>query len=121
MKRTIASLTCVTMIALSLVACGWKPKVAAVPITSPWDKMNLPVNENAVVSESTDKEFKAVHKGDKGAVLKKYLEALKAGGWVQTALEAKNDELLLDMTKGTDKLHLEFYGEIDAGVTITKR
>ncbi len=121
MKRTIASLTCVMMIALCLVACGWKPKVAAVPITAPWDKMNLPIKENAVVSESTDKEFKAVHKGDKGIVLQKYLEALKSQGWVQTKLDAKSDELFLDMTKGSDKIHLEFYGVVDTGVTITRQ
>jgi hypothetical protein len=120
-KKTIASLACVTMIALCLVACGWKPKVAAVPITAPWDKMNLPVKENAVVSESTDREFKAVHKGDKGIVLQKYVEALKSQGWVQTKLDAKDGEFLLDMAKGSDKIHLEIYGVEDTGVTITRQ
>lgn len=111
-----------TMIALFLAACGWKPKVAAVPITAPWDKMNLPVKENAVVWYSTDKEFRALHKDDKKVVLLSYVEALKSQGWVVASLDDKSSStFLVDMTKASDKIHLDIYDYENTGVIITKK
>jgi hypothetical protein len=122
MKKTIASLACVTMIALFLVGCGWKPKVAAVPITAPWDKMNLPVKENAIVLASTEKRFQALHKDGKKVVLLSYVDALKSQGWVLASLDDKrSDTFLVDMTKGTDKIHIDIYDYENTGVIITKQ
>src|SRR5205807_3073843 len=89
------------LIALCLTACGWKPDVAAVPITAPWSGMNLPVKENAVVWASTPTEFKAVHKDDKKTVMGKYTDALKAQGWALDKFDDKTsaDMYFVDMSK----------------------
>ena len=61
-------------------ACGWKPEVTAVPLTAPWNAMNLPVKENAVVWKSEPNEFRAVHKDDKKSGDEKlYRRAQSAG------------------------------------------
>src|SRR5450432_38063 len=91
MTKTILTLTCLTIVGLSLVACGWNPKVTAVPITAPWDKMNLPIKQDAIVWGSTATEFKAVHKDDRKTVMGKYVEALKAQGWALTNFDDKHE------------------------------
>jgi len=124
MKKTIASLTCVTMIALFLAACSdWKGKLVAVPITAPWDKMNLPVKEDAVVWGSTAKEFKAYHKEGGKIVGKKYVEALTSQGWVLSKFDDKvADTFTIDMTKGSDKLRIEmFENDKHTSVVITQQ
>ena len=124
MKKTIASLTCVTMIALFLVACSdWKGKLVAVPITAPWDKMNLPVKEDAVVWGSTAKEFKAYHKDSGKIVLQKYVEALKSQGWVLSKFDDKiADSFTADMSKGSDKIRIwMFEHDKHTSVVITQQ
>lgn len=111
MKKTIASLTCVTMIALFLAACSdWKGKLVAVPITAPWDKMNLPVKEDAIVWGSTSKELKVYHKDGAKIVQHKYVEALRSQGWVLAKFDDKvADTFIVDMTKGSDKLRIQMF------------
>src|SRR5437868_7074116 len=102
-KRITLVLFCTVLVAISLTACGWKPSVAPVTITAPWNAMNLPVKEDAVVWGSTPTEFKAVHKDDKKTVLGKYVDALKAQGWTLDKFDDKAaDRYYVDMTKGTD-------------------
>jgi len=122
MRKAIAGFTGVTIIALFLVACGWNPKVAAVPITAPWDKMNLPVKENAVVWGSTDKEFKAIHKDDKKTVMGKYVDALKSQGWTMTRFDDKQaSTYYFEMAKGADKIQIQIYDFKNTGVIIKKQ
>jgi len=111
------------LVALSLTACGWKPSVPSVPITAPWDKMSLPVKENAVVWASNDKQFKAVHKDDKKTVLGKYTDALKADGWTLGKFDDKSipDRYTVDMSKGADKIQIEIYDFENTGVIIEKK
>lgn len=61
MKKIFALLICTAAVALLLTAC-WRPSVAEVPITAPWDKMNLPLKENARVWASDDKMLKSFTK-----------------------------------------------------------
>lgn len=122
MTKRILTLACVIIVGLSLLACGWKPKVAAVPITPPWDKMNLPVKEDAVVWGSTPTEFKAVHKDDRKTVMGKYVEALKSQGWILTKFDDKQaNSYYVDMAKGADKIQLEIYDFENTGVIIKKQ
>ena len=114
--------TALVIIVLSVMACGWKPGVAAVPITAPWDKMNLPVAQDAVVWGSSATEFKAVHKDDKKTVMGKYVDALKAQGWTLAKFDDKQPATYyVDMAKGTDKIQLEFYDFKNTGVIIKKK
>ncbi|HEY0546973.1 MAG TPA: hypothetical protein VGC91_16465 [Pyrinomonadaceae bacterium] len=123
MRKPLSIFTGAVLIALCLAACGGKPNVTAVPITPPWSTMNLPVKENAVVWGSTPQEFKAVHTEDKKTVMGKYVDALKAQGWALTNLDDKSaDRYYVDMTKGADKIQMEFYDfEKNAGVIIKKK
>ena len=122
MKKSVAIFLCVALIALSLAACGWKPSVAAVPITAPWDKMNLPIKENAVVWASSDKEFKAVHKDNRKIVLGKYNDALKADGWKLEKFDDKSaDRYEFEMSKGADTIDVEIYDFENTGVIIKKK
>ncbi len=49
MKKIVSIFISVAIIALLLAACSWNPSVKEVPITAPWEKMNLPIKENARV------------------------------------------------------------------------
>ena len=106
------------------MACSdWKGKLVAVPITAPWDKMNLPVKEDAVVWGSTAKEFKAFHKDAEKIVLQKYVEALKSQGWVLSKLDDKvADTFTAEMTKGSDKIQIwMFEHDKHTSVVITQQ
>ena len=103
-----------------ITACSWKPEVAAVPIAAPWDAMNLPVKENAVVWKSEPNEFRAVHKDDKRKVMKAYTDALKAQGWELSDFKEEGSRFLVDMKKGGESIQLEFYDFDNTGVVIKK-
>lgn len=122
MKRYFIVFLAIALLAVCLSACGWKPEVSAVPMTAPWSQMNLPVKENAVVWESSDKIFKAVHKDNQKTVLKNYTEALKAQGWQLGNFDDHNaDSYSIDMTKGADKINVYIYDFHNTGVIIEKK
>jgi hypothetical protein len=100
------------------MACGSKPSVTAVPITAPWDKMNLPVKENAVVWESNDKIFKAVHNDDKMAVMTKYIDSLKGQGWEQISFDNISGDFYSKMQKDDLKIEIQAYNYKDGGVGV---
>ena len=102
-------------------ACGWNPKVTAVPLTAPWTAMNLPIKENAVVWKSEPNEFRAVHKDDKKAVMKSYTDTLKTQGWEPSDFKEVGDRFYVDMSKGRETLGLEFYDFNNTGVLIEKK
>lgn len=120
MKKTITTLILTTLTALFLTSCGWNPSVTAVSITAPWDKMNLPVKENARVWASTDKQFKAVHKAGRAEVGKAYLDALTKDGWKMTKQDMGTLDYF-DFEKGADKIRLEVYDFENTGVIIDKK
>ena len=122
MKKHIFYLLISTALAVSFVACGWKPEVAAVPITGPWSTMSLPIKENAVIWASTPIQFKAVHKEDKKTILGKYTEALKSQGWTLEKFDDKSSAniIFVDLSKGSEKLQLQIYDFQGTGVIIDK-
>ncbi len=79
MKKTFSF--AIVFTAIMAFACTWNPSVAAVPITAPWDSLNLPVKEDARVWGSTPTELKVAHKAGKAEVLAAYEKALNTGGW----------------------------------------
>ena len=122
LTKTILTFACLTVLALSLTACGWKPKVTAVPITAPWDRMDLPIKQNAIVWGSTEKQFKAVHKDDKKTVMGRYVEALRNKGWAITKFDDKSEHnYFVDLSKGAEKMQLEVYDFENTGVIIEKK
>lgn len=121
LKTRAVSLFSVLVLTVCLTACGWTPKVSAVPLTAEWSAMNLPVKENAVVWKSEAKELRAVHKEDKQTVARKYIDALKAQGWESGKFDSSGDRYTLDMRKGAEQLHLEFYDFDNTGVVIEKK
>lgn len=121
MKKHFTTNLLLLIIPVILLACGWKPEVTAVPITAPWDSLNLPVKENAVVWKSDPTEFRAVHKEDKRTILKNYTEALKAQGWALGDFNEADDRFMVDMSKDGEPIHLEFYDFNNTGVVIEKK
>lgn len=121
MKKISVAILLVSILAICLTACGWKPEVTAVPLTAPWNALNLPVKENAVVWKSEPNEFRAVHKDDKRAVMKAYTDALKAQGWQPTDFKEVGDRFYVEMSKGAEKYSVEFYDFNNTGVLIEKK
>lgn len=120
MKKHLITFIGISLFAISLAACGWKPEVSAVPITAPWDAMNLPVKSNAVVWKSDPTEFRAVHKDDKRKVMKDYTDILKGQGWELADFKEVGDRFYVDMKKGGEPIQLEFYDFDNTGVVIKK-
>ena len=121
MKKNLTVFLGILILSIFLTACGWKPEVTAVPLTAPWNSMNLPVKENAVVWESTDNTFKAVHKEDQKTILKNYTEALKAQGWELVKFDNPTERYIVDMKKGADNIEMEIYDFHNTGVIIEKK
>lgn len=120
MKRKLIIGTGILLLPICFIACGWKPEVSAVPLTAPWTALNLPVKENAVVWKSEPNEFRAVHKEDKKTITKNYTDTLKAQGWQLGKFDQNGDRYYLEMSKGGEKLNLEFYDFNTTGVLIEK-
>lgn len=120
MKKHLITFTGISLLAVCLTACGWKPEVSAVPLTAPWTAFNLPVKENAVVWKSDPDEFRAVHKDDKRKVMKDYTDILKVQGWELVDFNEVGDRFYVNMKKGGEPLQLEFYDFDNTGVVIKK-
>ncbi len=110
----------VLLLSICFSACGWKPEVSAVPLTAPWNAMNLPIKENAVVWKSDSTEFRAVHKDNKKAVTKSYTDTLKTQGWTLGKFDESGDRFIVEMSKSAEKINLEFYDFDNTGVLIEK-
>lgn len=120
MKKQFTAVLLLLIISICLTSCGWKPEVTAVPITAPWNTMNLPVKSNAVVWKSDANEFRAVHKDDKRKVMKDYTDVLKAQDWELADFKEEGDRFIVNMKKGGEPIQLEFYDFDNTGVVIKK-
>lgn len=121
MNKVLIILMLISLSSVWLTACGWKPEVPAVPLTAPWTAMNLPVKENAVVWKSEPDEFRAVHKDDKRAVMKSYIDSLKAQGWQPSDFSESGDRFTVGMKRNAENIELEFYDFDNTGVVIYKK
>ncbi len=121
MKKLLSIFIFPAMIALSLTAC-WNPSVAEVPITAPWDRMNLPIEDDARVWASDDKTLKVVHKAARRDVAKAYLDALEKDGWKLTAQPAvREDGTTFNFEKSGQKIEVDVYEFENTGVIIEKK
>jgi hypothetical protein len=122
MKRAASLFVLTAAVALLFAACGWNPSVAEVPITAPWDKMNLPVKDDARVWASDDKTLKVVHKDDRREVAQEYLDALEKDGWKLTAQPGVRDSgVTFNFEKGGQKIEVDVYDFENTGVIIEKK
>ena len=121
MKKTLAVSILTATLALFLTAC-WNPSVAEVPITAPWDKMNLPVKEDARVWASDDKILKVAHKAARREVAQNYLDALEKDGWKLTDQpDVREHGMTFNFEKGGQKIEVEVYDFENTGVIIEKK
>jgi hypothetical protein len=121
MKRNLSIFFLTATIALLLTAC-WNPSVAEVPLTSPWDKMNLPINENARVWASDDKTLKVVYKAPRREVAKSYLDALEKDGWKLTDQpDVSEHSLTFKFAKSGQNIEVYVYDFENTGVMIEKK
>lgn len=118
MKKTFSMFALVVCLAAMLAGCGWNPSVTAVPVTAPWDSMNLPIKEDAVVWASSATELKVVHKAPRPQVVAPYFKAIQDAGW---KLLKKTDDGMDFMTfeKDGKTLEAEVYDFENTGVILT--
>ena len=122
MKRNTVVFILTAASALFLTACGWNPSVTEVPITAPWDKMNLPIKEDARVWASDDKILKVAHKARRRDVAQRYLEALEKDGWKLTAQpDVREHGITFDFEKGGQKIDVNVTDAENTAVIIEKR
>jgi hypothetical protein len=116
--RTVLLSLAFVLASIVTSACGWNPSVAAVPITAPWDSMNLPVKEDARVWGSTPTELKVAHKADKTSTLAAYEKALTANGWKSAGSPGAGTLLF---RKEGKEMEAEFYDFENTGVILTMK
>lgn len=122
MKKRLALSIFTAAAALFVTACGWNPSVAEVPLTAPWDKMSLPVKQDARVWASDDKTLKVVHKAERSEVAKSYLGALEKDGWKLTGQpDVGEHNITFNFEKGGQKIEVEVYDFENTGVIIEKK
>jgi len=119
MKKIFFAFTAAIVIVAAFSACGWSPSVTAVPITSPWDSMKLPVSQNAIVWASSATELKVAHKDDKSTVMDAYKKALEAAGWKMAKLDVSSENIkFITFEKDGQTMEAEFYDFENTGVIL---
>jgi hypothetical protein len=116
--KTKTALLSIAFLFVTIVAsaCGWDPQVTAVPITAPWDSMNLPVKEDARVWSSKPNELKVAHKARKAEVLAAYEKALLGNGWKPNGALGGGTVVF---QKDGKTMEAEFYDFENTGVILT--
>ena len=120
--KKILSVFITAAFALTLTACSWNPSVAEVPITAPWDKMNLPIKTDARVWASDDKLLKVAHKAARREVAQSYLDALEKDGWKLTDQpDVREHGITFNFEKSGQKIEVDVYEFENTGVIIEKK
>lgn len=107
-------------IALLLTGC-WKSGFKEVAVTTPWDKMNLPLKENALVYESDDKELRVFNKGKIYEIAEKYINALEKDGWQIIKKESNDVGYTYEYKKNEQKIKLYIFEDYDSWIYATSR
>jgi Holliday junction resolvase RusA-like endonuclease len=119
MKKTV-TLFIFGLVIVSFITACWNPSVKETAITAPWDKMNLPVKQDARVWASDDKKLKVVHKAAIQDVAKAYLDALEKDGWKKTKQDI-GSRYVYEFEKDGQKISLDVYEFENTGVIIEKK
>lgn len=121
-KSNLFSVLLFVAITFSLSSCSWKPDVSPVSITAPWEQLQLPIADNAVVWGSTATEFKAVHKSnDTKEVADTYKQALEKQGWKMTKYEPGDITYLYFLGTDGNTYQLESYDFENTGIIIRRQ
>lgn len=122
MKRIFSVTILVAAFSLLLTAC-WFPGVDEVPITAPWDKMNLPVKdtENARVYTSNPKMLRVMHREGKLKVANAYAAALEKQGWELKPRDSGPPTNRYIFEKGDERIELDVYDYEPTGVILEKK
>ncbi len=102
-----------------LLACG-KTGVKEVPITEPWQSMELPMDNQAKVWWSDAQQIKLVYGGSKEKIIKAYTENFETHGWVVTNKKISPNQYNISFAKGNVVLEVEIYDFEKTGVTIRR-
>jgi hypothetical protein len=101
------------------LACGREP-LKEVPITEPWQSMELPMENNAKVWASDALQIKLTYSGSREKIVKIYTERFEAHGWVITSRKATPNQCNISFAKANVVLEVEVYDFEQTGVTIRR-
>ncbi len=121
MKRTVPIFISAAIIAMFLAACSWNPSVKEVPITAPWEKMNLPTKADARVWFSDDKEVRIVHKARRADVAKSYTEALEKDDWKLVKDETTGVLMIYTYEKNGQSIRVDIGDFPEGGTSVSIR
>ena len=110
---------CIFLIGLFLLACG-KPAVKEVPITEPWQTMELPMDYSTKVWSSDAEQIKLVYSASKEQIIRSYTDNLQTHGWVITSKKKTPNQYIISFAKGNVVLEVEIYDFEKTGVTIRR-
>lgn len=105
--------TMALLFALVLSGCTSGPNLTAVPITAPWDKMNLPIGKDDIVHKSSATELGIAAIKPPAGLLASYTKAIEASGWKRTSVSSSGD--MLDYEKDGKKMSFYFLNNADEG------
>ena len=109
----------VFLIILCLFSCS-SLSVKEVPITEPWQTMELPMDNNARVWSSDTEQIKVVYSASKEQVIQSYTNNLQTHGWVITNKKLTPNQYFISFAKGNVILEVEIYDFEKTGVTIRR-
>lgn len=121
MKKTVSIFISAAIIAMFLAACSWNPSVKEVPITAPWEKMNLPIKADARVWFSDDKEVRILHKARRADVAKSYTEALEKDGWKLVKNETSDVLMVYTYEKNGQRIRVDIGDFPEGGTSVSIR
>lgn len=100
-------------------ACG-RSSLKEVPITDPWQSMELPMDYNAKVWASDAQQIKLMYAGSREKIIKAYTENFEAHGWVITNRKTMANQSNISFAKSNVVLEVEVYDLEQTGVTIRR-
>ena len=109
----------ILLISWVLLSCG-RPAVKEVPITEPWQTMELPMDNSAKVWSSDEEQIKLVYAATKEQIIKSYTTNLQTHGWVITNKKQTPNQYIISFAKGNVVLEVEIYDFEKTGVTIRR-
>ncbi|HMM79294.1 MAG TPA: hypothetical protein PKC65_04650 [Pyrinomonadaceae bacterium] len=112
MRKTAIILALGILVSLSLAGCSGS-NLTAVSLTSPWDKMNLPIGKSDIIHKSNDKELGIVVYNPPASLFESYRNAIEANGWKRTNVGSTGD--IVDFEKDGKKMNFMYFNNSDEG------
>ncbi len=112
-RNTLIVIAIAVFFTISLAGCGSSSNLTAVPLTEPWDKMNLPIRKDDIVHKSSTTELGVVAYHPASGLFESYMKAIEASGWKRTKVSSTGD--MLDYEKDGKKMSFYFLNNKDEG------